>query len=184
MTDEVAASVETLRESASRTQGQLNHDLNAIDSDADLSDQGRTNARNARIEAAQNELAGLRDKEVGTIKARVQSLERSLDAKIGYGPTDLIAFRDAQERADRVADRDAASRLMAQALRSDDRTLAHALFRRAREARWRDALDQFAAAYPDSATAANEIDRLNEQLSGGTASLQRSLSYNAQMWRR
>ncbi|MCX2796817.1 hypothetical protein [Curtobacterium flaccumfaciens] len=63
---------------------------------------------------------------------------------------------------------------MGLALRSNDRTLAHALFRKAIDQRWSGVVEQFTAEHPDSATAAKEIQTLDEHLKN---SWRRTMAY-------
>lgn len=175
ITPELEAEVHGLRAQAAEIQKDYGRQQKNIESDGNLSDAGKT-AELAEAKAqAKAEAGQLRDKEVALVKDRIRSLQTKLDAKIGYGATDIIAFRDAQDRAERVADKDVAARLMGQALRSNDRTMAHALFRKASENGWSEAVKQFATENPGSAAAAEEIESLEKVLTSG--GFQRTLSY-------
>ena len=126
------------------------------------------------ISIAKSRANTLREKEVQLVKNHLRGLQTQLDAKVGSGATVLIAFCNAQERAERVDDKEDASRLMGLALRSNDRTLAHALFRRAIDQRWSGVVEQFTGGYPESATAAKEIQILDEHLEN---SWRRTMAY-------
>ncbi|PZE26246.1 hypothetical protein [Curtobacterium sp. MCLR17_042] len=172
---ELEAEVQGLRARAADIQDSYSRERKDIDSDISLSEAGKQAAWDEAEAEARSSAKALREKEITLVKNRIRSLQTQLDAKIGYGATDIIAFRDAQDRADRVADKETAARLMGQALRNNDRTMAHALFRKASESGWSEAAQQFAAENPDSAAAAKEIESLEKLLSSG--SFQRTLSY-------
>ncbi|MDR6613595.1 hypothetical protein [Leifsonia sp. 1010] len=165
--DALDAQIDGLRADAGRIQAATNRRAAEINSDTTLSDEGKRQAHEQRIASAKQQTLALRDKEIALVKEHIRSLETKLDAKVGYGATDLIAFRDAQERSERIESAEQASRTMGLALRSNDRTLAHALFRRALEAGWTDAARQFEQEYPESATAAREIEKLQDFLREG-----------------
>ncbi|MCC8909464.1 hypothetical protein [Curtobacterium sp. GD1] len=169
------AQLEGLRSQAAGIQQDFNRTAKQIDADPNLTDEGKRNERKRFGTEAQERTAALRDKELSLIKGHIRTLETKLDAKIGYGATDLIAFRDAQERAERIESAEAADRSMSQALRSNDRTLAHAVFRKAMEKGWRSTVDQFAQENPESAAAAKDISVLEDNLRNG--GLARGMSY-------
>lgn len=95
------------------------------------------------------------------IANKITALERRLDGYVGYSESNIIAFRDAQDRAEAVEDEDRAATLMARALRSSDRTLAHALYRRAVENNWTEARNAFAADNPAVAGLVRDVHKLH-----------------------
>ncbi|MDN4595906.1 hypothetical protein [Leifsonia virtsii] len=173
--DALDAQIDGLRADAKQIQAAAGRRAAEINNDTTLSDEGKRQAHEQRLAIAQERAKALRDKEIALVKDHIKSLETKLDAKVGYGTADLIAFRDAQERSERIEGAEQASRTMGLALRSNDRTLAHALFRRALEAGWTDAVRQFEQEYPESATAAREIEKLQHFLH--EAGLARAVSY-------
>lgn len=162
--DALDAQLDDLRQQAANLQQNTAQQKKNIASDTTLSEEGRRNQTHEVVAAAKERANTLREKEVQLVKSHLRTLETQLDAKVGSGATDLIAFRDAQERADRIDEREDAQRLMGRALRSNDRTLAHALFRKAIDQRWGDVIEQFTAEHPDSATTAKEIQTLDQHL--------------------
>ncbi|WIE69204.1 hypothetical protein [Curtobacterium sp. MCLR17_054] len=172
--DALNAQIEGLREQATQLQRSTNQERKNIAADTALSEEGKRQQAEAATAYARTQVAVLRNKETQLVKDSIRTLETQLDAKVGSGATDMIAFRDAQERADRVEDKEGASRLMSLALRSNDHTLAHALFRKAIDQRWGGVVDGFAAERPDSATAAKEIQILDDYLKN---TWQRNMAY-------
>jgi hypothetical protein len=172
--DALNGQLEELREQGAALQRNAYQEKKNIAADGTLSAEGKRHQTEEAMASAKSRANALREKEVQLVKDRLRILETQLDAKVGSGATDLIAFRDAQERADRIDEKENAQRLMGIALRSNDRTLAHALFRKAINQRWAGVIDQFTAEHPDSATAAKEIQTLTNHLQNNW---QRTLAY-------
>ncbi len=91
----------------------------------------------------------LRAKEDAAIVSKETELKRRIESRAGVSSTDIIAFRDAQDRADRLESSSEAQRMLERALRQQDTSLAHAIFRRSIDEGWRDVLETFVAAHPD-----------------------------------
>jgi len=173
--DALDAELDGLRAQAANIQRNVGHQRDAIQADPNLTEEGKKNAIVDVTAQAKTSATALRERELALIKGQIRTLETKLDGKVGYGTSDLIAFRDAQDRAERIDSKEAADRLMGLALRNNDRTLAHALFRKSMENGWTSVAGQFAAENPDAATAAKEIEILNHSLNEG--GFQRALSY-------
>lgn len=159
---EVAAAVKTLRERGKAASNNHSRALRAIEQDDNLSPQGREQQAADLTSTHRANQRALIEQEKKVINDKITALERRLDGHIGYSQTDIIAFRDAQDRAEAIETGDRASKVMARALRANDRTLAHALFRAALENRWKDAAQQFATENPSIATVAHDIRKLTE----------------------
>ncbi|QQD76915.1 hypothetical protein I8920_03920 [Curtobacterium sp. YC1] len=172
--DALDAQLDDLREQASRLQKYTQQEKKDIAANVTLSEEGKRHQTEEVVAGARTRANALRDKEVQLVKNHLRSLETQLDAKIGYGATDMIAFRDAQERADRLDDADDAARLMGLAIRSNDRTLAHALFRKSIDKGWNGVTQQFTAEHPEAATTAKEIQILEQHLN---QSFSRTMAY-------
>ena len=146
----IAREVMGIRKRAEHVQTVTSAAIERVKNDTTLS----TEAKNLELERIKEtekpELRELRDQELAFLEAEAKELDRRLDGIIGLGPSDLIAYRDAQDRADQLVDSDHAKRVMDRALRSDDRTLAHAVYRRALESGWRQPLDGFHDEVPRS----------------------------------
>lgn len=157
---EVASKIKDLRDTAKRASQMMSADRREIQHDPQLSDQGRTE-RLAELEAAaaSRRRASI-SKENEIIDNKIAELERRLDGYVGYSSSDIVAYRDAQDRAEAVKDKGRAAQLMDRALRSNDRTLAHALYRAAIENHWTEAQRAFAKANPAVAGLANDVQKL------------------------
>lgn len=159
---DVATQIKKLRETASVASREHSRQIDAINNDPALSDHGRKE-KVAELEAArraQRKALIAQEKEI--INNKISALERRLDGYAGYSEANIMAFRDAQDRAEAIKDGDRAATVMARALRTNDRTLAHALFRRAVENRWQEARRAFAAENPTVASLASDVARLQQ----------------------
>jgi hypothetical protein len=167
--------VEGLRAKAATIQSSVSRQKTDIDRDGSLSDQGRQQQKQQLTAAAKEQLTTLREQEKTLVKGKIQELERDLDSMVGSTGSDLIAFRDAQDRAARLSDQDEAQRMLAQALRNNDKSLASAIFRTGLEKNWRGVRDQFLEEHPIAGTTVTELGQLQRFLSEG--SLARAVTY-------
>lgn len=158
---EVAGKIKQLRDTAKQASRTHSAELREIQQDPHLNEQGRTE-RTAEVEAAHKSQrrTGI-NTENEIIDNKITELERRLDGFVGYGSSDIIAYRDAQDRAEAVTDADRAVKLMERALRSNDRTLAHALFRAAVDNHWTEAQRAFARENPTVAALVNDVQKLH-----------------------
>lgn len=157
---EVATKIKALRDSAKHASRDHSIARREIETDPHLNDHGRTE-RLAELDAAaaSRRRASIRN-ENEIIDNKIAELERRLDGYVGYSSSDIVAYRDAQDRAEAVNDKDRAAKLMDRALRSNDRTLAHALYRAAIENNWAEAQHAFAKENPAVARLANDVQKL------------------------
>lgn len=157
---EVAGKIKQLRDTAKQASKTYSAELREIQQDPQLSDQGRAE-RTAEVEAAHKaqRRTGI-NTENDIIESKVAELERRLAGFVGYGSSDIIAYRDAQDRAEAVSDGDRALKLMERAIRSNDRTLAHALFRTAVDNNWTEAQRAFAKENPTVAALVGDVEKL------------------------
>lgn len=157
---EVATGIKELRDRAARNSRAFSARLNEISADPNLSATGRDSEINAETSSHRATQKALRERENELIDRKVASLELRLDGIRGYASSDIIAFRDAQDRAEAITTAEDAAKVMARALRTNDRTLAHAVFRVAFDNRWTDAVNQFKTEQPDTARVVTDIAKL------------------------
>ena len=160
--DVLNSQVDTIRAEAARTQHTYSEQAKSVDSDSSLSNEGKAVQKRQINEAAKASLSRLRQKETEAINMKVRDLERVLDSKVGSTASDIIAFRDAQDRAERFENPEDATKALKRAIRTDDKVLAHAIFRRGIESNWRSVLAAFGNAYPDKQDLVGELAYLRE----------------------
>ena len=175
--DDAAQKVFDLRKRAAQVQKDFAAREKEITGDELLSDEGKRRDGEENYLAAKSQLENLKEQEMTALGDALKSMERRLDGHIGYGSADLIAFRDAHDRAESLDDPEAASRMLGRALRSNDTTLALALFQRALDQGWRSVAKQFAAKNPDLAEVAQDVEKARKALS---PNFDRALAYALQ----
>ncbi len=156
----VAMRIKELRDSNSSANREHARAIDAINNDASLSEHGKKE----RIDALEADRTAQRrksiDEEKQIITNKIGELERRLDGFVGWSNENIMAFRDAQDRAENIDDPDKAASVMARAIRTNDRTLAHALYRRAVEHRWDEASRAFATDNPSVAQLVTDVQKL------------------------
>lgn len=152
--------IEAIRAQAENARGNYEARIAEIDRDVTLSDEGRRLAREQVNASIGPRLKELRAKEDALINAEINSLELQLDSKTGNTVNDIIAFRDAQDRAERIDDPNEAERILTRAMRQGDTSLAHAIFRRGLDSNWAMVVATFTAANPELETAARDLKQL------------------------
>ena len=104
-----------------------------VNSDRTLSDVGKREKLDEAAAQTKASLSDLRARHNELVTKKRESLERELFGLKGTAsdPNQLIAYRDAQDRAAKLPDSAAATALLASANQSGDRTLAAAVVARA-----------------------------------------------------
>lgn len=174
--DTLTAQVAGFRDEAKRAGDQYGRQAKNIDQDPNLSAEGKKAAKTEVNTAARESLKALARKEADAVDMKVRDIEKIIDSKMGNTATDIIAFRDAQDRAEKFDNADDAHRVLERAIRSEDTALAHAIFRRGIEAGWRNVVDTFGNEYPDKRDIVGDLAYLKE---AQRSTLARNMNY---MW--
>jgi len=148
--DAIRAEAKQVQESHSRT-------IKEINGDRSLSDEGKQTETAQWKAATKERIDALRNKELAVVDAAIVDRERLIDSKMGNTASDIIAFRDAQDRADRIENADEAQRVLERALRTSDASLAGAVFRRSLSAGWKAPVETLTTARPELAEAVKDL---------------------------
>ncbi|MFL0294217.1 hypothetical protein ACJH6J_24700 [Mycobacterium sp. SMC-18] len=173
---QLKSQIEDLRAQAATAYSRGIRTTDLLDADDTLSDVGKQKARDTEREQVNAKIRDLRKKETELIAAKKQSLERRL---FGLGPVasgdpnQIIAYRDAQDRAARLTDHDDAQAAFAAAMRSDDRTLAAAILARALDAGWNRIVNEYVEQNPTAGEDLNDLADINQY-----SSFDATLSYS------
>jgi hypothetical protein len=170
-------SIQALRNEASTLIGHYNYEREAIRQDRLLSPEGKEEQLAAIFANASARAKALAEKEDKLLADELERLQRSLVTQLGSGSTDVIAMRDAEDRADRLDNAEDAARVLERAIRGNDRSLAHAILRRASDAGWRDVVAKAAAAYPAAGETLRDIQEVNGTINGMGPLLARAMAY-------
>ncbi|MDF2047283.1 hypothetical protein P2P98_14040 [Microbacterium sp. Kw_RZR3] len=152
--------IQALRGKADELSKWYQSNVRNIDSDPNLSEAGKAAEREEFRSDIRSQLAALRTQEEQLIEQGIAERMVRIESRSGSTSTDIIAFRDAQDRADRVEKQADALPVIDRALRQKDTSLAHAIFRRGLEANWRQVTDRFTQDHPDLADAVSELRTL------------------------
>jgi hypothetical protein len=158
--DHITTEVESLRAEAQREHAFYTRTVNDIDNDPTLSPAGRDAQKQDFREATRARLADIRRKEEAILEREISNALSRIEAPTRPGNTDIIAYRDAQDRADRIDDPDEANRLLERSLRQGDDSLAHAIFRAAVDRGYQTVITTFTTAKPALATAVADLQTL------------------------
>ena len=153
----VDGQIDQVRAEASQVQVEHGRIIAGINADPALSPEGKQLRLTEINDSIKTNLESLKAREMKLVENEITRLERLLDAKAGNTSSDIIAFRDAQDRAERIENADEANRIIERAERTGDKTLAHAVFRYALENNWSTTTKAYAKANPELAEAANDL---------------------------
>lgn len=111
---EVATRIKELRDSSKASAKEHSRAVQSINNDPGLSDQGKKE----RIDALESDRAAQRKTAIATekeiIKNKISEIERRLDGYVGYTSDNIMAFRDAQDRAENITSPEKAATVMAE----------------------------------------------------------------------
>lgn len=135
-----------------------------ISADPHLTEAGKNEALAPFHEQMKEGVAALHQLEKAVVKTKREAIERSLYGTSGYA-TDISGFREAQSIATRLTDDDEAHAMYTNALRSDDKVLARAVFQQAETNGWGKVIREHVSRNPAAATALKDLEsiRLYEQ---------------------
>lgn len=136
-----------------------------IRDDDTLSDVGRRKRREELRTGTKRALDGIKAEQDAAIDELRKDLERRVYPTIGRSPQEVIAHRDAVDRARQLSDYQEAESAIRDAIRDGDTDLARAITRRAQAEGWHNATQAFATAYPAEAEAMNALAEI-ESLPG------------------
>lgn len=130
-----------------------------------LSDLGKREALQHHYETAKESLSKLRQQEVDLVEDRKQKLSKELFGLTGTtssDPNQIIAYRDAQDRAARIESGDDARRLLGTAKLSDDKSLVSAILARAVSEGWTSIITEHLKDKPAAEEKLRDLQKLQE----------------------
>jgi hypothetical protein len=157
---QLEAQIDDLRAKAAGIQNRWARTSDSLNNDINLSDSGKQAKRDSEHAQVNAKLSDLRKQEKEIIVAKRQSLEKrlfGLSSVTSSDPGQIIAYRDAQDRAAQLSDADTAREVLAAAMRSDDKTLAAAVLARALDNGWSGIVAEYVKQNP---TAGEDLDDL------------------------
>lgn len=166
--------IESIRVQAANLIDDYNRTQAQVARDPNLTDAGKREHLAPIHQELTEQLKSLRQQEKDVVKTKREKLERSLfglPAGTTSDPARLVSFRDAQDRANRLNDRDEAEQAYKSALRSDDTVLAQAILGQAITRGWSNITDDYLTRNPQSRSDLNDLQQLGHYENNGFASL-------------
>jgi len=152
--------IDELRARADSLQSLYAHDRRIFEEDPNLSDIGRREKLDSLKSEITRGLRTLMDEENRLIDEEIVRVERRIHSARGSQTVDLIAARDADERASRLSNADEAAPMLHRALRSDDTVLAVAVARRGVDEGWYSVVRMLEGERPELAKPFKELSKL------------------------
>lgn len=171
--------IDDLHKQAASIQKRWARTSDSLNNDNTLTDIGKRAKLDSEHDQVSAKLSDLRRKETELIAAKKQSLERrlfGLSSVTSSDPNQIIAYRDAQDRAARLNSPDDAQEVFAAAIRSDDKTLAAAVLAKAVANGWSGIVNEYVKQNP---AAGDDLDDLAEIQRYSSNSFIRGFSYIA-----
>ncbi|GLP83568.1 hypothetical protein [Mycobacterium antarcticum] len=151
--------IEDLRAQAAELNDNYARTQSEISADPHLTDAGKAEALAPFHEQLTTSVAALRHREKAVISAKREALERNLYGTSGYA-TEISGFREAQSIAARLTDDNEAHALYTNALRSDDKVLARAVFQQAEAKGWGKVTREHVSRNPATAAALKDLETI------------------------
>lgn len=167
---QLESQINDLRAQAERIQNRWARTSDVLTNDSSLSDTGKRAKLDSEREQVQAKLRDLRKRESELIADKRQSLERrlfGLSSVTCTDPNQIIAYRDAQDRAARLNDGNTAQEVFAAAMRSDDKTLAAAVLARALSNGWSSIIAEYVKQHPAAREDLDDLAKLQQYDSFG-----------------
>ena len=172
MSYQLDTTINNLRAQATTIRENYGHVVQDTLKNATLSTVGKKQAIQKELDAITTKLNHLRDQEDAAFNAELERIERSLNTMSGIGiGSDIIAFRDAQDRAESIDNGNDALTIMKRAISSGDKTLATAIATRAVERAfidlpWEAVVNAYAEAHPSTAKLFQERINIARNMAG------------------
>ncbi|MCZ4301342.1 hypothetical protein [Microbacterium oxydans] len=143
---------------------------------SDLAKRGKLDALKAETRSKLDALRSEQDAYVKNLRDQVEKEFR------GSRPTDansVLLRRDASDRARRIIEQQDALDVLRDAIANDDADLAHAVGNRARHTGMTRVVEEYTAAYPDTADSAQALSYLDANASGAAWNLDNGITFAA-----
>lgn len=145
-----------------------------VTADPHLSDAGKQDYLAPLHEDLTAQIRALHAEEKNLVKTKRETLERSLfgiSTITASNPAQIVSYRDAQDRASRLTDRDDAKQAYTAAIRSDDTTLASAILAKALELGWRSIRDDYLTRNPSARRDLDDLEQISHHEENSFATL-------------
>lgn len=151
--------INKLRDKAHEYRGEHARKVEAIRADRLTSAEGKRNELSKNYAYYDAEIAKLSEKETALVTAKRAEIERRVFGQFSSDGASIIAYRDAQDRVERLThnEQSKALSMLRNAELSGDKTLSAALVSKALSYGWNDVLAQYNKNHPSEASDLNDL---------------------------
>ena len=169
--DALDAQIDGYRTQAKNLLDNYNQTQADVAADPNLTDAGKLEALKPLHDEISTKVSALRAEEKSAITRKREALEKTLFGIQAGNSSDIVSYRDAQDRATRILDPREAQTAYTNALRSDDTMLAKAILAQALTYGWTSITNDYRTRNPSAATALNDLNRIAQYENDGFMSL-------------
>ncbi|WP_248240271.1 hypothetical protein [Microbacterium kunmingense] len=152
--------IDEIRNKATQIRNTTAQTIREVRADARTTADAKNDAVAELSARANTAIQAAHDEELALLDTEITSREWALFRGLGTTSADIIAQRDAEDRARRIDTEREAREILDTAVASADHSMALAVFRAAIRQGWGNVITAFTKRYPDKATAADELANL------------------------
>ncbi|QOD93481.1 hypothetical protein [Chryseoglobus sp. 28M-23] len=174
----LTSKIDRLRERAEAARARYAGIVNQLNADQNLSLQGRREQADPAMQQAKEEMTALQREEDQLIAAEIKALTQQLAGSARGDSSDVINFRDAQDRAARLETEREATDAMERALALDDLVLARAILDHSFRSTFREpVVNLYLAQFPDKQQVIEDLARVHQLTSNLSQGFHRHMAY-------
>lgn len=156
--DQLQNKIQATRDASAAVTASFSASVDAVRSNVNLSPEGKQRKIAALYVDAQAKVGALSDSEKNAIATERTAVDRALfGTPASSDPSAMIAFRDAQDRAERIEDDTTALSVLNRTDITGDTELASAVLNQAVAMGWGNVIDTYAATHPGQAALVEEL---------------------------
>lgn len=167
------------KESAAQVKAAHAEARQAIKDDPRRSDAAKKDDLAALSKDTRAKLDSIKADQESYVKGLRSQLEKEFRGNRSSDPASVVSRRDAADRARKIIDQKEAVDILNDAIANGDADMAHAIGNRGRNNGWGGVVETWRAAYPDTAGAAEALDYVEANTSGGAYNLSNSITFSA-----
>lgn len=162
---------------AAKARSQYQDQLKQIEQDETLSETGKSQAMARAYQVAESKMRDLR---ASHEKALNEERSRLQQAAFRVSDQDMASFRDASDRAEQLANVDAALARLERAALVGDSIMTRAIGQRAFQQQWSPVLQRYAEVDPDGSKKLTDFAAFEHEASSSSARFQTSMAFSLQ----
>ncbi|WP_144872433.1 hypothetical protein [Microbacterium sp. 1.5R] len=173
--DNLNTKINTLRDEAAAIRRDFSTEIAALNANPSLTIAGKRELLDKIEPELRTKLANLDAEESKALEQTRQGLQRQITGNASEG--DVVAFRDAHDRAGRLESEVGARNAITQALDVDDVELAKAILHKSMANGWTAAIDTYTAARPDMSGTIRDLTAVHRWSNSDEVSIERAMAY-------